>query len=194
MRPSLSPRLDACLPDIERQVLAILAALVGPGRDKFKAVDACTILVNTIRRMGADDALLKELLDGEPEIDHQIAYNLVRGTGRFARAIDCSRHLMRLSEMFDTPKGSDGEELPLTEEEVTALIRDPRYWRDRDPAIVQRVTEAFRKLYPNALPHPAEAGKCQDGALPDGPTCPKCGGERAPSGVGGGSWVHVRKS
>lgn len=33
---------------------------------------------------------------------------------------------------------------------------------------------------------------CEDGLLPDGPKCPRCGGERAPSGVDGGSWVHVR--
>lgn len=31
---------------------------------------------------------------------------------------------------------------------------------------------------------------CADGQLPDGPVCPACGKERAPSGVDGGSWVH----
>jgi hypothetical protein len=34
---------------------------------------------------------------------------------------------------------------------------------------------------------------CEDGALPDGPICPKCGQDRGPSGVGGGTWVHLRK-
>lgn len=33
-------------------------------------------------------------------------------------------------------------------------------------------------------------GECPNGLLPDGPTCPRCGGKRAPSGVDGGSWVH----
>lgn len=32
--------------------------------------------------------------------------------------------------------------------EVYTLMRDPRYWRDRDPAVVARVTEGFRRLYP----------------------------------------------
>lgn len=32
---------------------------------------------------------------------------------------------------------------------------------------------------------------CPDALLPDGEVCPRCGGPRAPSGVGGGSWVHV---
>ena len=35
------------------------------------------------------------------------------------------------------------------EAELQALMRDPRYWRDRDPATVSRVTDGFRRLYPN---------------------------------------------
>lgn len=38
---------------------------------------------------------------------------------------------------------------------------------------------------------PGQAGwRCPEALLPDGPTCPRCGGERAASGAGGGSWVH----
>ena len=33
--------------------------------------------------------------------------------------------------------------------------------------------------------------KCEDGLISDGDICPRCGGPRAPSGVGGGTWVHV---
>lgn len=33
--------------------------------------------------------------------------------------------------------------------------------------------------------------QCPDGLLPDGDVCPRCGGNRAPSGVNGGSWVHT---
>lgn len=32
--------------------------------------------------------------------------------------------------------------------------------------------------------------KCPNALTPDGPVCPRCGGRRGPSGVGGGSWVH----
>jgi hypothetical protein len=31
---------------------------------------------------------------------------------------------------------------------------------------------------------------CPDGLLPDGEVCPRCGGRRGPSGIGGGTWVH----
>lgn len=34
--------------------------------------------------------------------------------------------------------------------------------------------------------------RCVDGQLPDGETCPSCGGNRAPSGIGGGTWVHTK--
>jgi hypothetical protein len=35
--------------------------------------------------------------------------------------------------------------LAVTEDSLRELIRDPRYWRDRDPEIVQRVTAGYRK-------------------------------------------------
>lgn len=36
----------------------------------------------------------------------------------------------------------------LDETALTAMMRDPRYWRDRDPALVAKVTEGFQRLYP----------------------------------------------
>lgn len=36
------------------------------------------------------------------------------------------------------------------EGDLHALMRDPRYWRDRDPATVAKVTEGFQRLYPGA--------------------------------------------
>ena len=28
------------------------------------------------------------------------------------------------------------------------MMRDPRYWRERDPGFVAQVTEGFQRLYP----------------------------------------------
>lgn len=36
-----------------------------------------------------------------------------------------------------------------------------------------------------------EGEGCPDGLLPDGEECPRCGGKRAPSGIDGGTWVHL---
>jgi Phage T7 capsid assembly protein len=32
---------------------------------------------------------------------------------------------------------------------LTRMMRDPRYWRERDPAFVAQVTEGFQRLYPS---------------------------------------------
>ncbi len=32
-------------------------------------------------------------------------------------------------------------------QEMQSMMRDPRYWRDRDPAFVAKVTEGFQKIY-----------------------------------------------
>lgn len=48
-----------------------------------------------------------------------------------------------LSMAGSRPAGGDGEA------ELRTLMRDPRYWRDRDPAVIARVTEGFQRLYPS---------------------------------------------
>lgn len=67
--------------------------------------------------------------------------------------------------------------------------------------VEQLVEEAYERGYKDAeriaakqgttnLHGPDLAVGCPDALLPDGPVCPRCGSPRAPSGVGGGSWVH----
>jgi hypothetical protein len=57
---------------------------------------------------------------------------------------------------------------------------DPRYNH-----LGEIIGDLQRLLNPFADP------RCENGLLPDGPTCPRCGKPRAPSGVDGGSWVHL---
>ena len=35
----------------------------------------------------------------------------------------------------------------VSEQELKSMMRDPRYWRDKDPAFVSKVTEGFEKVY-----------------------------------------------
>ena len=44
---------------------------------------------------------------------------------------------------------ADGPQRDIDEATLTRLMRDPRYWRDRDPAVVAQVTEGFQRLYPS---------------------------------------------
>lgn len=41
-----------------------------------------------------------------------------------------------------------GDAQMLTEDQLVGLMRDPRYWKKRDPEILAKVTEGFRRLYP----------------------------------------------
>lgn len=43
------------------------------------------------------------------------------------------------------PAGGDA---PDDEAALRALMRDPRYWRDKDPAVMDRVARGFARLYP----------------------------------------------
>ncbi|MBT5809152.1 MAG: hypothetical protein HOI19_02200 [Rhodospirillaceae bacterium] len=45
---------------------------------------------------------------------------------------------------------SGAAENGVTEAGLRRMIADPRYWRDRDPALVRDVTQGFQRLYPNA--------------------------------------------
>ena len=44
---------------------------------------------------------------------------------------------------------ANGPRSNLDEADLTRMMRDPRYWRERDPALVAQVTEGFRRLYPS---------------------------------------------
>ncbi len=44
---------------------------------------------------------------------------------------------------------SSSESMPQTEAELKQMVADPRYWRQRDPAFMARVNEAFKRAYPN---------------------------------------------
>lgn len=43
-----------------------------------------------------------------------------------------------------------GASLNTSEGDLRRLMRDPKYWRERDPAVVERVRDGFAKLYPGA--------------------------------------------
>ncbi|MBT5809153.1 MAG: hypothetical protein HOI19_02205 [Rhodospirillaceae bacterium] len=44
----------------------------------------------------------------------------------------------------------DGKEQDVKEQEaaIRGLMRDPRYWREKDPAYVARVENGFKRLFP----------------------------------------------
>jgi hypothetical protein len=66
-----------------------------------------------------------------------------------------------ISEVYvsDTPPSDEPAALPAvkeTEAQLRDMMRDPRYWRTREPEFVKRVTEGFRALVGGDTP-PADA-------------------------------------
>lgn len=53
-----------------------------------------------------------------------------------------------------------------------------------DPRRINAMLAELRTMQPDHVP-------CPNALLPDGPVCPRCGKDRAPSGIDGGSWVHT---
>ncbi|CAK0760580.1 conserved hypothetical protein [uncultured Gammaproteobacteria bacterium] len=55
--------------------------------------------------------------------------------------------LMRGGE--PSPLRSQGQATTTNEADLHKIMRDPRYWRDRNPEVVAKVTDGFRRLYPD---------------------------------------------
>ncbi|WP_366658062.1 hypothetical protein [Fodinicurvata sp. EGI_FJ10296] len=43
--------------------------------------------------------------------------------------------------------GGDGAD---KDEDLDRMMRDPKYWKEKDPSFVRKVTEGFKRLYPDA--------------------------------------------
>jgi hypothetical protein len=60
--------------------------------------------------------------------------------------IRAMRKLMDSGEPMLSGRG--GTPAPVTEAELRQIMKDKRYWKDRDPETVRIVTEGFERLYP----------------------------------------------
>ncbi len=45
-------------------------------------------------------------------------------------------------------RGESGSDAALSEDQLVGMMRDPRYWKKRDPEFLAKVTEGFKRLYP----------------------------------------------
>jgi hypothetical protein len=56
--------------------------------------------------------------------------------------------LYRMMKGQEPDLAARGAETPeIVESDLRSMMRDPRYYRDRDPSFVAKVTEGFRKIY-----------------------------------------------
>ncbi|WP_341896627.1 hypothetical protein [Ferrovibrio terrae] len=45
-------------------------------------------------------------------------------------------------------RGERGMDAALNEDQLVGMMRDPRYWKKRDPEFLAKVTDGFKRLYP----------------------------------------------
>lgn len=66
-----------------------------------------------------------------------------------ASSPDGIRALRKLMESGEPSlSGRGGPPSPASEAELRAIMKDKRYWKDRDPELVRIVSEGFERLYP----------------------------------------------
>ena len=61
--------------------------------------------------------------------------------------------VLAMHQMMQAPepavlRDGEGTQAVADEASISQMMRDPRYWRDRDPDVIAKVTEGFRRLYP----------------------------------------------
>ena len=56
-------------------------------------------------------------------------------------------HAMMRAKEPEIVASGDPATLAPDPEKLTRMMRDPRYWRDRDKDFVARVTDGYRRLY-----------------------------------------------
>lgn len=56
-------------------------------------------------------------------------------------------HKMMQSEEPTIKKEASSNPSSIGAEDIQSMMRDPKYWRDKDPAFVRKVTEGFKNLY-----------------------------------------------
>ncbi len=73
------------------------------------------------------------------------AYKALAGTYEGVLAL----HRMMERKEEPAPLGPGDPAPDISEESLRRKMRDPRYWRERDPRLMREVSDGFRRLYPN---------------------------------------------
>ncbi len=115
-----------------------------------------------IERLQAEVARLTTLVrltKGEAIIHTEKTDALLRECLAFDQQMDGEFHESELADKIRAALGEDRETTTTDEQQLSALLRDPRYWRDRDLEIITRVIELFKKLHPSVDQFPKSKPK-----------------------------------
>lgn len=97
---------------------------------------------------GADqwrDMARQLLAFGQKNLPPEVLKNLsssFEGVLALQRMMKGEEPTLRRADMTQSPSAID-------EKQLSSMMRDPKYWREKDPMTVQKVTEGFKTLYGN---------------------------------------------
>jgi len=107
----------------------------------------------------ADRSRLVEEFGGESRWNETAAQTLAWGKANLSETAFESlsstyqgvKHMQKMMDPGEPSLLRDGQGSggPVSEEGLKALMRDPKYWRDHDPATVEQVKRGFETLYPD---------------------------------------------
>ncbi len=121
-------------------------------------------IIPLLENLSADFQADKEMAELEQEFGGPEAFNTVARqisawgeknlNPQIFGALACSKDgimtiykmMMEGSEPNIRSEKSSGTE-PVTEEALRALMRNPKYWKHQDPALLKQVEEGFKRLY-----------------------------------------------
>lgn len=109
--------------------------------------DRAVALVNEHNALVGENARLRRALERIIERDNNIDQTLAK-IAQAALSPTGGEGISPALATEETGGGSQCKPPPETSEAALRdMMRDPRYWRDRDPAYTQRVRDGFMKLY-----------------------------------------------
>lgn len=78
-------------------------------------------------------------------------YTAIRGVATTAEGVAAIEKLMgNARDVAPKLQGAGGAD-NLSESDLREMMKDPKYWRDRDPAFISKVSDGFKKLFPNKV-------------------------------------------
>ncbi|MFK7865997.1 MAG: hypothetical protein AB8B77_00995 [Alphaproteobacteria bacterium] len=81
------------------------------------------------------------------ELDHMVTPRLAELLGKaFGEELLSVIGPLYLNDSNESP-AQQGQPAKIDESALKAMIRSPQYWRDRDPAVIAKVTKGYKALY-----------------------------------------------
>lgn len=97
-----------------------------------------------------DDALARiDGLAAQGKIKDETVLKEMKTMVFYGNGLATVRAFLEISgeEVIPTKSGNNAAQNGLTEEKLQEMLRDERYWKDKEPAFIKEVTEGFAALY-----------------------------------------------